>query len=56
MYSFTFLSIDCVQIRESLRIDEIMPPGSLIDEKNNEFCVIALSLVKNVGYTDHVDA
>lgn len=55
MYSFTFLSIDCVQIRESRRTDEIMPPESL-DEKNNEFWVIALSLVKNVGYTDHVDA
>ena len=55
MHSFTFLSIDCAQIRESRRRDEIMPPGSL-DEKNNEFCIIALSLVKNVGYTDHVDA
>ena len=28
-----------------------MPPGSL-GGKNNEFCVIALSLAKNVGYTD----
>ena len=28
-HSFTFPSIHCVQIRESRRSDEIMPPGSV---------------------------
>ena len=52
MHSFTFLSVDCLQIRESRCSDEIMPsPGSL-GEKNNECCVIAFSLAKNVGYSD----
>ena len=39
---------------ESRCSDEIMSPGSL-GGKNNEVCVIAFSLTKNVGYTD-VDA
>ena len=53
--TLTFLSVDCVEIRESRRSDEIMPPGSH-GEKNSEFCVVALPLAKkNVGYTD-VDA